>query len=388
MSDIKINNITNRDGNSGPTIAGVSTVASSSFMVMPSGDTAIRGAGSGRGVILNISNPALSTVNNFITIATTGNALDFGDQSVARYSKGGFASSTRGFDAGGSTPSMESDIEYVTISSQGGGNDFGDLLTARAYCGGASNSTLGIVAGGGTPAVVSVIESVVMATAGEASSFGDLSLARTYLSGSGCQSTTRGLFAGGHPMTTNLIDFVLFSTGGTAIKFGDLTGGKSGISAGSNTTRGVFAGGSLQPSNTGTNKIEYVTLATEGNAVDFGDATHSNFRWMGAGMYSETRGCHVGGYPAINVIQYITIATTGDATDFGDATGVVSNSANSSCESPRVGISMNSMMSRLVGVAPPIKSSLVVLARVLPANHLTADKLPKVIESPVVAMVT
>jgi hypothetical protein len=96
MSDIKINNITNRDGNSGPTIAGVSTVASSSFMVMPSGDTAIRGAGSGRGVILNISNPALSTVNNFITIATTGNALDFGDQSVNRDQMGSFSNAHGG----------------------------------------------------------------------------------------------------------------------------------------------------------------------------------------------------------------------------------------------------------------------------------------------------
>jgi len=334
MSDIKVNNITSRDGNHGPIIAGVSTVASTGFMIMPSGDTAIRGAGSGRGVILNQSNPGLTTQNDFITIATTGNSQDFGDQSVARYSKGGFASSTRGFDAGGATPTLETDIEYVTISSQGGGNDFGDLRAARSYAGGASNSTRGIIAGGDinpTPGTVtSSIESVVMASVGEASSFGDLSLARTYLSGSGCQSTTRGLFAGGHPMTTNLIDFVLFSTGGTATKFGDLTLSRSGVSAGSNTTRGIFAGGSLQPSNVGSNTIDYVTMATEGNAIDFGDAIISTFRWMGAGMYSATRGVHCGGYPAINTIQYITIASTGDATDFGDLRQTVSNSANSS----------------------------------------------------------
>ena len=334
MSQIRINNLTNKIGDTGPTIAGVSTVSSSAFMVMPSGDTAIRGAGSGRGVILNQSTPGLSTQNDFITIATTGDSQDFGDQSVARFSKGSFASSTRGFDAGGATPTLETDIEYVTISSQGGGNDFGDLQTARSYCAGASNATRGIIAGGNinpTPGTLtSSIESVVMATAGEASSFGDLSLARTYLSGSGCQSTTRGLFAGGHPMTTNLIDFVLFSTGGTATKFGDLTLSRSGISAGSNATRGIFAGGSLQPANTGSDTIDYVTLATEGNAVDFGDATHTDFRWMGAGMYSATRGVHCGGYPAINTIQYITIATTGNATDFGDTRQAVSNSGNSS----------------------------------------------------------
>ena len=50
MSNLKINNITNRSGDGGPVIAGVSTVSTSAFMIMPSGDTAIRGAGSGRGV--------------------------------------------------------------------------------------------------------------------------------------------------------------------------------------------------------------------------------------------------------------------------------------------------------------------------------------------------
>ena len=118
MSDLKINNITDRTGGSGPVIAGVSTVSSTGAFTVPVGPTENRG-GRGRGVLLNISNPALSTVNNYITIATTGNAQDFGDMSVARYSKTGFGSPTRGFDAGGSTPSYKANIEYVTISSQG-----------------------------------------------------------------------------------------------------------------------------------------------------------------------------------------------------------------------------------------------------------------------------
>ena len=42
MSDLKINNITNRSGSDGPTIAGVSTVSTSAFMVMPSGDSSNR----------------------------------------------------------------------------------------------------------------------------------------------------------------------------------------------------------------------------------------------------------------------------------------------------------------------------------------------------------
>ena len=51
MSEFKVNNITGRDGNSGPVVAGISTVSTSAFMVMPSGNTEIRGAGSGRGVM-------------------------------------------------------------------------------------------------------------------------------------------------------------------------------------------------------------------------------------------------------------------------------------------------------------------------------------------------
>ena len=62
MSDLKINNITNRSGDGWPVIAGVSTVATSAFMVMPSGDTAIRGAGSGRGIIAGSFNPSPTNI--------------------------------------------------------------------------------------------------------------------------------------------------------------------------------------------------------------------------------------------------------------------------------------------------------------------------------------
>tara|TARA_B100000131_G_scaffold3864_1_gene4012 strand:- start:1438 stop:2460 length:1023 start_codon:yes stop_codon:yes gene_type:complete len=333
MSDLNINNITDRTGDSGPVIAGVSTVSSTGAFVVPVGPTEMRG-GRGRGVMLNMTNPSATTNNDFITIATTGNSQSFGDQGLARYSKAGFASATRGFDAGGSTPTLQTKIEYVTISSEGGGYDFGDLTVARSYPAGASNATRGIIAAGSvnpTPGTqTNSIEFVTMASTGDASEFGDLTLSRTYMSGAGCQSTTRGIFAGGHPMNTNIIDFVLFSTKGTATKFGELTLARSGISAGSNATRGIFAGGSDGVTNSGVNTIDFITMATEGNATDFGDATTASFRWMGAGMYSATRGVHCGGYPAINTIQYITVASTGNAQDFGDATQNIGNSANSS----------------------------------------------------------
>ena len=85
MSDLKINNITNRSSDTGPTIAGVSTVATSAFMVMPSGNTEIRGAGSGRAIVFVGATPSSVTTIDAFNTATSGNAFDFGEASAARY---------------------------------------------------------------------------------------------------------------------------------------------------------------------------------------------------------------------------------------------------------------------------------------------------------------
>ena len=49
MSDLRINNITNISGGTGPVIAGVSTVSSTGGFIVPVGDTGQRGRG--RGVV-------------------------------------------------------------------------------------------------------------------------------------------------------------------------------------------------------------------------------------------------------------------------------------------------------------------------------------------------
>ena len=57
MSDIKINNITDRSATSGPVFAGISTVSTNAFMIMPSGPTEYRG-GRGRGIIAGGNTPS------------------------------------------------------------------------------------------------------------------------------------------------------------------------------------------------------------------------------------------------------------------------------------------------------------------------------------------
>lgn len=51
MSVIKVNNITNRDGTSGPVIAGITTVSSTSHMVVPTGRTGQRYVDDGENIV-------------------------------------------------------------------------------------------------------------------------------------------------------------------------------------------------------------------------------------------------------------------------------------------------------------------------------------------------
>ena len=67
----------------------------------------------------------------YITIASTGNATDFGDLTVARGTMSTAASPTRGVMAGGLGSASENTIDYITIASTGNATDFGDLLTAN-----------------------------------------------------------------------------------------------------------------------------------------------------------------------------------------------------------------------------------------------------------------
>ena len=319
MSELRINNITDRAGSSGPIIAGVSTVTSTSHMVMPSGPTEMRG-GRGRGVFARGTNPGtyLNTMD-FVTIASTGNAIDFGDSSMNDHFPASCASSTRGLIMGGASPTHQTTIEYVTISSSGGANDFGDLRIAYYTGPGLSNSTRGIVGGGqSAPSVYNTFtDFVTITTTGNSSFFGNLTARANMNQLSSAASPTRGLFGGG--VNSNLIEFVTISTLGDAVDFGNLTIQKwMGDGGFSSPTRALFAGGYGTPALRAS--IDFVTIATLGNAQDFGDLTDA--RQQVAATSSSTRGVVAGGEtPSItNIIDFVTIASAGNATDFGDLT--------------------------------------------------------------------
>ena len=71
---------------------------------------------------------------DFITIASAGNASDFGDLSEAKNQASAAASQTRGVHIGGnngSSPYNGNTMEFVTIASAGNSTDFGDTNQSR-----------------------------------------------------------------------------------------------------------------------------------------------------------------------------------------------------------------------------------------------------------------
>ena len=119
MSELRINNITDTAGSSGPIIAGVSTITSTSHMVMPSGPTEMRG-GRGRGIMQGgILHPyGVPGTLGFIEIATTGNAADFGTLTQGRMQTHGLGNSTRGVFGGGLVPPNNTNTIDFTLNHQ------------------------------------------------------------------------------------------------------------------------------------------------------------------------------------------------------------------------------------------------------------------------------
>ena len=254
---------------------------------------------------------------DFLTISTFGDSTDFGNLTQERMSGGSMGSSeTRGIFAGGQHPSpftFFNIIDFVTIASTGDATDFGDLENKAYNVSGMSTRTRGVAAcgqKGPSFAAVNTIEYVTIASTGDARDFGDLSTVRTLVAGAA--SSTRGLFAGGHD-TTNVIDYITISSTGDALDFGDLQSGaaRKGMLSCSNSTRAVFAGGET-PSNS--NIIDFVTIATLGDGQNFGDLTFVTN--TSSGTSSPTRGIFAGG--SADTIDKVEILTTGDAVDFGN----------------------------------------------------------------------
>ena len=190
-----------------------------------------------RGISAGGNNPAKRTGIEFVTIASVGNGTGFGDLTVKRSMGGGSGDATRGIIMGGGSgtnpsPGEEESIDFITIATLGDAQEFGELANeARTRTANLSSPTRALVAGGyvdPSPGNTSHIDFVTIQTKSNATDFGDLTSGKEGMGGA--SSHVRGLFAGGTGVI-NTIDFITIATTGNAIDFGDM-----------NTTRKNFGG--------------------------------------------------------------------------------------------------------------------------------------------------
>lgn len=237
-------------------------------------------------------------VNNidYYAFANNTNATDFGDLTTTSHENSACSDGTTGcIQIGNSTASTNlkaiNNIDYVTIATPGNASDFGDVTAARRPAGNIqiSNGTRGVFAGGwlartssgAADVYTNVIDYITIATPGNATDFGDMVTAGNRGAGVGSGETDRGLIICGRPSGRyRTIEYVTISTTGNATDFGDIfVGSSSGwnydLASCNNATRAVAMSAT-------TNNMEYVTMSTTGNASDFGDQVGTVNRYNAA----------------------------------------------------------------------------------------------------------
>lgn len=241
----------------------------------------------GRMVFLG-GNPSYVNVMEYITPSTTGNVTDFGDLIVGAAFHGHQPSNgVRGLMHNGSRSaanggSYHADIHYITIATTGNASDFGDLTEARTGVAGSSNGTRGLFWAGNhnaVPAQIKNIDYVTIASTGNSSDFGDM--VRIVNSHAACGNADRNIAAGGfYGSTQDTIEYVNPATTGNTTDFGNLINAQYMNVGAETAVRGLIHGGYGAVSYE--NTIQYVTFATTGNATDFGN--------LSVGRYSHAGG--------------------------------------------------------------------------------------------------
>ena len=272
---------------------------------------------------------------DFFDASSTGNATDFGDLTKGTIFDlaGQTSSRTRAIFGGGyvSGQPRQNSIDFVTIASQGDAQDFGDLTRSSNAHSACSNQTRAIYAGGYWPSnnKTNIIDFVTIAQTGNGVDFGDL-IQQTRNTGS-CASPTRAVWAGGtvgdSNSRQNVIQFVTISTTGNSADFGDLSSTRNTPYGASNSIRGCFSYGYGPSSPNASKAVEFITIASQGNAQDFGDALDTNNHKNGVSTSTRIIWAGSGGS---NVIQYAQIMSTGNFIDFGDLTIARGSSATGS----------------------------------------------------------
>ena len=188
------------------------------------------------------SSPGTINIIQFVTMATTGDATDFGDLTKDRRDAIGVQSPTRGVFAGQETKTPTDAVinvlDFITIATRGNAQDFGDTIESGNGSASGSSSTRGIYAGGGEPGNSNTISFITIATKGNAENFGDLTQSTSQ--NAGTSSQIRFIRAGGRtPSLTDVIDFVTIASAGDATDFGDIATARRQLAGASDAHGGL-----------------------------------------------------------------------------------------------------------------------------------------------------
>tara|TARA_R110000823_G_scaffold315458_1_gene447666 strand:+ start:1929 stop:2996 length:1068 start_codon:yes stop_codon:yes gene_type:complete len=222
----------------------------------------------------------------YTTFGTTGSFSDFGDMTptYGRVLPSGLSSSTRGVSCMGATGEASDDgfvktniFDYVTIASTGNATDFGDATFVGYNTGALSSPTRGVIGGGSSSNdadTKNIIQYITIASTGNAQDFGDLTASKNALAGA--SNAVRGLFmGGGDGGDENVIEYITIASTGNATDFGDTIGIATSGQAVASLIRAVCP--YYSDSSSTYDQLNYVDIASTGNALDFGDlATATN----------------------------------------------------------------------------------------------------------------
>ena len=257
-------------------------------------------------------------------MTTSNNATSFGQLSSYRAYLAGTSSRDRGVFVGGQptigTQTSTDTIEYITIATAGDATDFGDLTVSRRGVAAAGNGTRGLIFGGqndNTYPYSDVIDYITIGTTGNATDFGDTvnDQRNTGALADISRAVTSGYISGtGGGGTYNYMDYVTISVLGNATSFGEMTTGRQSSGGASDETRGIFGGGT-RAGGPLSNIMDYITIQTTGNATDFGDLAIEK-SWVSAasnGTYATFSGGYDGDQYPQSEIDKITIQTLGNS---------------------------------------------------------------------------
>ena len=182
---------------------------------------------------------ATRTSIDYLTITSKGDTINFGDISTATSCNGSsqWGSPTRGMiqaNKGNSPSTRTNTVEYVTIATTGNAVDFGDMTNTAANIATAGNSTRGFIAGGNDPSSVNAIQIFTITTLGNAQDFGDLSF--TTSETGGFSSPIRAVWS---RVSNTYLDTTIHASTGNSTDWGNFLNSHNHNSALSNCHGGL-----------------------------------------------------------------------------------------------------------------------------------------------------